>query len=95
MNQCKQLYITCSNCDLLIRDNSDVNAFDVLKGKLDAIDEELGNSEKENESLKHQVNTLTSHQTSLQSLLEEWETALQETEARIASMEQVANFLEL
>ena len=91
MNLCKQLYITCPNCDLLIRDNSDVNAFDVLKGKLDAIDEELGNSEKENENLKHQVSTLTSHQTSLQSLLEERETALQETEARIVSMEQVAN----
>ena len=88
MNQCKQLYITCHNCDLLIREESNVNAFDVLKGKLDAMHEELGNSEKENDTLKQQVNTLTGHQTSLQSLLEERESVLHEAETKIVSLEQ-------
>ena len=87
MKQCRQLYITCHNCDLLIRDKSNVNAYDVLKGKVDALTEELGNSEKANETLKQQVSTLTSHQTSLQSLLEERESALHETEAKIVSIE--------
>ena len=88
MNQSKLLYITCPKCDFLIRDKSNVNAFDVLKGKADALLEELGNSEKENDDLKQQVSTLTSQQTSLQSLLDERENALHETEAKIVSLEQ-------
>ena len=91
MNQCKQLYITCLNCDHLIQDNSNVNAFDLLNKKVNALQEELGNSEKTNDVLKKQVNTLTDQEISLQSLLEERENALHESEAKIVSIEQGNN----
>ena len=90
MNQCKTLYFTCPSCDVQIRDNSDVNAYDVLKGKLEAMSEELGSCETANDKLQQQVKTLDEQQTSLKLLLEERETSLHETEAKLISVEQGA-----
>ena len=88
MNQCKMLYFVCPGCDILIRDNSNVNAYDAMKGKVEALCEELGNSEKVNEKLTQQVDTLNLHQASLQLLLEERESALHNTEAKLVTIEQ-------
>ena len=52
MNACSKLYFTCPNCDVLVRDTSEVNIYDTLKGKIDTLIEELGNSERENTKLK-------------------------------------------
>ena len=80
MNQCKTLYYTCPTCDAQIRDKSNVNAFDVLKEKMEALTEELGSSETQNVKLAQEFKTLDEHQSSLKALLEEREKSLQETE---------------
>ena len=91
MNQCKTLYITCSQCYAQLNNKSNINAYDILKDKVEALNEELGTCEKENEKLAHQVHTLNEHQSSLQQLLDERETALHDTEAKVVSMEQNQN----
>ena len=90
MNQCKTLYFMCPSCDAQIRDTSDINAYDVLKEKVEALSEELGNSETAYENLAQQVKTLDEHQTSLKLLLEERENSMHETEAKLVSLEQSA-----
>ena len=52
MNACNKVYFTCPNCDVLIRDTSDVNIIDTLKGKVDVLDEQLQSYERENSNLK-------------------------------------------
>ena len=91
MNQCKTLYFTCPSCDVQIRDKSDVNAYDLLKEKVDALSEELGSCETTNVQLTQQVKSLDEQQTSLKQLLEERENSLQETETKLVSMEQNAD----
>ena len=88
MNQCTTLYFACPNCDALLRDTSDVNVYDTLKGTIEALKEELGTCEKDNDKLTQQVRTMDDHQSSLQLLLEERENSLHETEAKLASLEQ-------
>ena len=90
MNQCATLYFTCHSCDQLIRDTSNVNVYDTLKGKIDVLTEELGTSEKNNAKLTQQVDTLDDRETSLKQLLEERESSLHETEAKLVSLEQNA-----
>ena len=55
MNACSTLYFTCTNCDVLIRDTSDVNVYDSLKCKIDNLTEELESYKKENTELSRQV----------------------------------------
>ena len=88
MNQCSTLYFTCKTCDTLIRDTNDVNVYDVLKGKVETLTEELDNCEGENSKLTQQVKTLEDQHSSLQVLLEERESSLHESEAKLNSMEQ-------
>ena len=88
MNQCSTLYFTCKTCDTLVRDTNDVNVYDVLKGKVDTLTEELDNCEGENSKLTQQVKTLEDQHSSLQVLLEERESSLHESEAKLNSMEQ-------
>ena len=88
MNQCSTLYFTCKTCDTLVRDTNDVNVYDVLKGKVDTLTEELDNCEGENSKLAQQVKTLEDQHSSLQVLLEERESSLHESEAKLNSMEQ-------
>ena len=90
MNQCKTLYFTCPSCDVQVRDKSDVNAYDVLKEKVEMLTGELGNCDTAKEKLAQQVKTLDEHQTSLKQLLEERENSLHETEAKLVSMEHSA-----
>ena len=40
MTACSNLYFTCPNCDVLIRDTSDVNIYDTMKGKMDVLVED-------------------------------------------------------
>ena len=88
MNQCSTLYFTCKTCDTLIRDTNDVNVYDVLKGKVETLTEELDNCEGENSKLTQQVKTLEDQHSSLQVLLEERESSLHESEAKLNSMDQ-------
>ena len=88
MNQCSTLYFTCKTCDTLVRDTNDVNVYDVLKGKVETLTEELDNCEGENSKLTQQVKTLEDQHSSLQVLLEERESSLHESEAKLNSMEQ-------
>ena len=74
----------CPSCDAQIRDTSNINAYDVLKERVEALSEELGNSETEKENLSQQVKTLDEHQTSLKLLLEERENSLHKTEAKVS-----------
>ena len=55
MNACSTLYFTCTNCDVLIRDTSDVNVYDSLKCKIDNLTEELESYKRENAKLTRQV----------------------------------------
>ena len=52
MNACNKLYFTCPNCDALIRDTSDVNIYDTLRGKIDVLTDEVGSYDRENIRLK-------------------------------------------
>ena len=90
MNSCRTLYFTCPTCDVQIREESDVNAFDVLRGKMEVLTEELGGYETANEKLTQQVKTLDEQKNSLQTLLDERENSLHETEAKLVSIEQGA-----
>ena len=76
MNQCDTLFFTCQCCALSIRDDSDINPFDVLQGKVKTLTDELNTEEKKNNSL--------------QRLLEERESALEETETKLVTLEQNA-----
>ena len=88
MNQCSTLYFACQTCDTMIRDTNDINVYDVLKGKVEALTEELVNYEEESKKLTQQVKTLDGQQASLKTLLEEREESLQESETKLASLEQ-------
>ena len=90
MNQCGSLYFTCHTCSGLIREASNINVCDALNGKVQALTEELNSCEQENTKLTQQVRTLDDHQASLKILLEERETSLHESEAKLISMEQKA-----
>ena len=87
MNQCDTLYFTCYNCALLLRDDSDVNAFDTLKQRVKVLQEELESEGKENGKLSQQIKTMDAHEKSLQSLLEERENALHENETKVVDLE--------
>ena len=76
MNQCDTLYFTCQCCAILIRDDKDVNVYDVLKEKAKSLTEELDTQEKENGKL--------------QRLLDERESTLHEKETKLVSLEQNA-----
>ena len=54
MNACSRLYITCPTCDVLIRDSSTMNIIDHLKEKIEALKDELTNSEKESDKLREE-----------------------------------------
>ena len=90
MNQCSTLYFTCQTFDLLIRDTNDINVYDAMKSKVETLTEAISDQKEENKKLSQQVQTLDGHQASLKALLEERENSLQETETKLASLEQVA-----
>ena len=90
MSQCDSLYFTCQCCALLIRDDSDVNVYDVLKEKAQTLEEELDTQEKENKKLSQQVKMMEDRHDTLQRLLDERESTLQETETKLVSLEQNA-----
>ena len=90
MSQCDSLYFTCQCCALLIRDDSDVNVYDVLKEKAQTLEEELDTQEKENKKLSQQVKTMEDRHDTLQRLLDERESTLQETETKLVSLQQNA-----
>ena len=92
MNQCKSLYYTCPGCDVQIRDKSDVNAYDLLKERVEVLAAELTSCKKTKEDLTQQVKTLEDHQTSLLQHLEQRENSLYETEAKI--VKQIQTMLE-
>ena len=81
LNQCKTLYFTCHSCDLLIRDKDDINVYDVLKGKVDTLTEELDTGDQENGELSQRVKALERQ-------LEERENTLHQTEEKLVSLEQ-------
>ena len=55
MNACSKLYFTCPTCDLLVKDTNDVNVIDKLKGKIDALKEQLTSCKRENSNLDEDV----------------------------------------
>lgn len=81
VNQCDMLYFTCQNCSLLLRDDNDINALDILQQQIKALKQELESEEKENDKLSKQIKTM-------EDLLEEREKTMHETEAKIVNLEQ-------
>ena len=54
MNQCKTLYFSCPGCNLQISDKTTVNAYDVLKEKVQVLTEDLHSCEVTNDKLVQQ-----------------------------------------
>ena len=90
MNMCNPVYFICRGCDALMKDTNEFTMCDVLQEKVEALTKELHSCEEENGNLTEQVSTLEAHQTSLKTLLEERETALHDSEAKLVSLEQNA-----
>ena len=90
MNTCDTLYFTCDGCTLLIKDENDINVYDVLQGKVKTLTEELDAEERKNAKLINQAKTMKDQQSSLQLILEERENTLQETETKLVNLEQNA-----
>ena len=90
MNQCKTLYFCCPGCNVQISDKTTVNPYDVLNEKVQVLEEDLQNCDVTKENLEQQVKRLEEQQASLNLILEERETSLHETEAKLVSMEQTS-----
>ena len=75
---------------MLIKDENDINVYDVLQGKVKTLTEELDAEERKNAKLIKEAKTMEDQQSSLQLILEERENTLQETEAKLVNLEQNA-----
>ena len=54
MNKCKTLYFSCPSCNTQISDDTTMNAYDILKEKVQTLTEDLQNSERTKDQLIQQ-----------------------------------------